>query len=193
MLDEKRTASASEHVARLLDAILHHRRATMRYDSFSSNREKEYLIEPCRLVFAQGGLYLVAFVPEYRHLRTFALDRVIALSVTEERFEPLVLEDDAFAHSLGVHQGTAPEAIEIQFDPRIARYVKGRVWHPTQTIRDQPDGGIIVELRVSNDWALKSWILGFGPLARVMAPPELATGILEEIERARSLYIPRLE
>ena len=48
----------------------------MRYHSFSSNREKEYMIEPYRLVFAQGGLYVVAFVPEYGQLRTFAVDRI---------------------------------------------------------------------------------------------------------------------
>jgi predicted DNA-binding transcriptional regulator YafY len=55
----------TQRVAQLLDATLHNRRITLRYHSFSSNREKTYLVEPQRLVFAQGGLYLVAFVPEY--------------------------------------------------------------------------------------------------------------------------------
>ena len=63
----------------------------MRYHSFSSNREKDYVIEPYRLVFAQGGLYLVAFVPEYKQLRTFAVERILSLSLTEERFEPMEL------------------------------------------------------------------------------------------------------
>ena len=103
----------------------------MRYHSFSSNREKDYVLEPYRLVFAQGGLYVVAFVPEYKQLRTFAVERILSLSVTEERFEPVDLPEDAFAHSLGVNQGT-PERVEIVFEPRIARYVKERVWHPSQ-------------------------------------------------------------
>jgi proteasome accessory factor B len=192
-LDGKQSALPGARVAQLLDAILHHRRASMRYHSFSSNREKDYRIEPYRLVFAQGGLYLMAFVPEYAELRTFAVDRVAGLSLSDERFEPLELDDDAFAHSLGVHQGTPPERIEIQFDARVAKYVRSRVWHATQTVRDQPDGSLIVELQVSNDWALRSWILGFGPLARVVSPADLATQILDEIERARSLYVPRLE
>ncbi len=105
----------------------------MRYHSFSSNREKDYVLEPYRLVFAQGGLYVVAFVPEYKQLRTFAVERILSLSVTEERFEPVELPEDAFAHSLGVNQGT-PERIEIAFEPRIARYVKERVWHPSQQV-----------------------------------------------------------
>jgi len=190
--DEGPASKQSPRIAQLLDATLHHRRVAMRYHSFSSNREKAYVIEPLRLVFAQGGFYLVAFVPEYDQLRTFSVDRILGLSVTEDRFEPRELSEDAFAHSLGVHRGT-PERIEIAFEPRMARYVKERVWHRSQGIREQPDGRIILTLTVSNDWALRSWILGFGPLARVLAPADLAAQILEEIERTRSQYVPRLE
>ncbi len=190
--DAAARAPRSARVAQLLDAILHHRRIVLRYHSFSSNREKEYQLEPYRIVFAQGGLYLVAFVPEYQQLRTFAVERMRSLSVTEERFEPEELPDDAFAHSLGVNQGT-PERIEVKFEPRIARYVKERTWHASQETSEDPDGTLTMRLNVCNDWALRSWILGFGPLARVVSPPALATQILEEIEGARSHYVPRLD
>jgi predicted DNA-binding transcriptional regulator YafY len=194
--DPKEAAARSGRVAQLLDATLHHRRVVMRYHSFSSNREKAYTVEPYRLVFAQGGLYLVAFVPEYRELRTFSIDRIVSLSVTEERFEPTAIDDDAdeaFAHSLGVHQGTPPERVELAFDARIARYVKERIWHASQEIRDEPGGGIVMTLRVSNDWPLRSWILGFGELARVIAPAQLADEIRGELGRAQSLYAQRQE
>ena len=52
---------------------------------------------------------------------------------------------------------------------------------------------LTMTLNVCNDWALRSWILGFGPLARVVSPPELAAQILEEIEGARSHYVPQLD
>jgi predicted DNA-binding transcriptional regulator YafY len=92
-----------------------------------------------------------------------------------------------------VHQGTPPERVEIAFEPRIARYVKERIWHPSQEIRELPDRSLVLTLTVSNDWALRSWILGFGPLARVVSPAALATQILDEMDRARSQYVPRLE
>jgi predicted DNA-binding transcriptional regulator YafY len=182
----------SARVAQLLDATLNHRRIGVRYHSFSSNREKDYVLEPYRLVFAQGGLYLVAFVPEYKQMRTFAVERMLSLSMTEARFEPVELPDDAFAHSLGVNQGT-PERIEVKFEPRIARYVKERVWHASQQATEEADGTLTLTLNVCNDWALRSWILGFGPLARVVSPSALATQILEEIEGARSHYVPQLD
>jgi proteasome accessory factor B len=184
------TAPSPRHgatVAQLLDATLHHRRLTMRYRSLSSGREKDYVVEPYRLVFAQGGLYLVAFVPEYKEFRTFAVERLLSLTVSEERFEPVEREQEAFAHSLGVHEGP-PERIEIAFEPRIVPYVKERTWHASQQLRDEDNGSIVLTLNVCNDFALRSWILGFGPLARVVSPPHLAAQILAELEGARLRY-----
>jgi predicted DNA-binding transcriptional regulator YafY len=180
---EPRTAE----VAKLLEATMQHRRVTMRYHSFSSNREKTYTFEPYRLLFGQGGLYVIGMVPEYGQLRTFAVDRIEQLSLTEERFEPLELPDDAFAHSLGVNQGT-PERVEIDFAPRIARYVRERVWHPSQEIVERPDGSLRVTLNVVHDWALKSWILGFGALATVVAPSSLSNEINQELQGALKNY-----
>jgi predicted DNA-binding transcriptional regulator YafY len=180
-------APRTKEVAQLLEATLQQRRVTMRYHSFSSNREKAYVVEPYRLVFAQGSLYAIGFVPEYGEVRTFAVDRISQVSLMEERFEPLELPDDAFAHSLGVTQGT-PEKVQVRFAASIARYVRERVWHPSQAIEEREDGGLLVTLHVVNDWALKSWILGFGGLAAVVYPQSLADEILREVDAARANY-----
>jgi predicted DNA-binding transcriptional regulator YafY len=182
----RHAAPRSARLAQLVDATLSHRRTIMRYHSFSSDREKEYRIEPYRLVFAQGGFYLVAYVPEYGALRTFAVERIQSLSLTEERFEAVELPADAFENSLGVNQG-APEHIEIVFEPRIARHIKDRIWHPSQHVTET-DGKLTMTLNVCNDFALRSWILGFGPLARVISPPELVRQIQDEADRTRLQY-----
>jgi predicted DNA-binding transcriptional regulator YafY len=193
VIQAKRDAGAqavspkTKEIAQLLDATLQHRRVVMRYHSFSSEREKAYTIEPSRLVFAQGALYLMAYVPEYSQVRTFAVDRIKSLAVTEERFEPVESDETVFAHSLGVHHGT-PERVEIVFEPRIAPYVRERMWHSSQTVRDEPDGRITVTLHVSNDFALRSWILGFGALAKVIGPAALAAEIEGECSRVVERY-----
>jgi predicted DNA-binding transcriptional regulator YafY len=179
--------ASRELVGKLLDATLTHRRATMTYFSMSSRREKEYVIEPYRLLYSPDGLYLFAYVPEYREVRTFGVARIRRVSLHEERFTPAELPEAIFAHSLGVHEGP-PEHIEIAFDARIAPYIMERTWHASQVITEQPDGGVILSLDVSNDWALRSWILSFGPLARVIAPESLRTAILGEIEAALERY-----
>ena len=41
-------------------------------------------MDPYRLALANGGLYLVAWVPHYDAFRTFAVERVERLSVTDD-------------------------------------------------------------------------------------------------------------
>jgi len=179
-----------EVMARLLDATLNHRRATMTYFSMSSGREKAYVVEPYRLIYSPDGLYLFAFVPEYQEVRTFQVGRIRAISLHEERFTPAELPETIFAHSLGVHEGP-PEHIEIAFEPRIAPYIGERTWHPSQTLAERKDGGVVLALDVCNDWALRAWILSFGPLARVLAPGTLVDQIAGEINSAAELYARR--
>jgi len=72
--------------ARALEATLHLRQATLLYYSKSSDRTKSYLVHPYRLAYAQGGLYLLAYVPEYGEVRTFATERIQDISLLEDRF-----------------------------------------------------------------------------------------------------------
>ena len=187
---QRRPHSARERdiIARLIEATLARRRATMRYHSFSSGRTKEYLVEPYRLVYADGGLYLIALVPEYAGLRTFAIERIESLSLLEETFEPQeALADEVFQHSLGINQGK-PERIEIEFSPPVARYIAERLWHPSQALDERPDGSVRLTLDVSDDWALRRWILGFGSAARVVKPARLVGEIAAEAERSLQRY-----
>ena len=175
-------------IGRLLDALLHQRRLDMQYHSRSSRREKSYRIDPYRLVYAEGGLYLFAYVPRYEQVRTFAVERIRRLTPLDETFEPVEHPGDvAFPHSLGIHQGI-PERVEIEFSPELAPYVQERVWHPSQAIAGREDGSIVVTMNVCNDGALRSWILSFGPGVRVTAPAVLVRQIADDLDRARAAY-----
>jgi predicted DNA-binding transcriptional regulator YafY len=175
-------------VARALEATLHLRQAQLTYHSKSSDRTKSYLVHPYRLAYAQGGLYLLAYVPEYSEVRTFAVERIQEMSLLEERFTPIEeLPEAAFPHSLGVHSGP-PERVEIAFEPAVGDYVRAREWHPSQQLRDIESGGVAMTLDVCLDRALQSWILSFGPFARVVSPESLAREIAEQLSEAKARY-----
>lgn len=178
--------------ARALEATLHLRQATILYYSKSSDRTKSYLVHPYRLAYAQGGLYLLAYVPEYGEVRTFATGRIQDISLLEDRFTPDIdyreLPETAFPHSLGVHSGP-PGRVEIDFQPSAAEYVRARQWHPSQRVSELAGGGVRVALDVCIDRALHGWILSFGPFARVVSPESLARDIAKQIEEARAQYI----
>lgn len=177
-------------LTRVLDATLLHRRATMRYWSMASRRTKEYLLEPQRLAYVDGGIYLVAWVPDYGEMRNFAAERIETFAVTDETFSPRALPAEPFPQSLGVNTGV-PEEIVVEFEPPAAAYVREREWHRSQCIEERADGGLVLTLNVCNDWSLRAWILGFGPDARVVSPVSLARDIFDAVNETRRRYLRR--
>jgi len=186
-------ASLVDVTRRLLDATRARRTITMRYFSASRNRTKNYDVHPYRLALANGGVYLIGWVPAYGEFRTFAIGRIEKLSVGDETFRRTRdLPDNLFGQSMGVFWGE-PERIELEFETRLAAYVRGRVWHESQDVSELPDGRLRMVLQVSNDWALRSWLLGFGAGVRVVVPTALADAILEEFKRGCQVYEPRTD
>jgi len=182
------SATLADSTARLLEATLHFRVARIRYHSVSSGRSKDYEVHPYRLAFAQGGLYLIAYVPAYEDIRTFALDRVQSVSLEKDTFTPRqAIGEDVFANSLGVNTGP-PAKVEIAFASDVAPYVRARVWHPSQEIREGVDGGLLLSLNVCHDWALRSWILSWGRFARVLSPGGLASDLAADLAAATQHY-----
>lgn len=173
---------------RLLEAIMDSRVVTMKYDSQQSRRLKSYTLHPHRIVHAQGGLYLVAFVPDYAEVRTFAVERIRQAAAEKGTFDPIdELGSDPFANSMGVFRGPATK-VRLRFNAAIAQRVKDRIWHSSQQFRDRDDGSTEMTLHVSDDYALRSWILSFGSGVRVLAPANLADWAITEVEAIRSLY-----
>ena len=181
------SGASGDIVGKLLEATLHNRVATMTYHSVSSAATREYVVHPYRLAFAQGGLYLLAFVPTYKDVRTFAVDRVKKVSLEKQTFTPEDVGDEVFANSLGVNTGPAAK-VEIEFEGRVAPYVRARVWHASQQLREGSGGTLVLSMNVCHDWALRSWILSWGPFAQVLTPASLAKELRANLETAAAKY-----
>jgi predicted DNA-binding transcriptional regulator YafY len=179
-----RTRAPSERLVditrRLFDAVRDRRVVEMRYFSASSNRAKAYIVQPYQLALAQGGVYLVGWVPPYEAFRTFATERIERLTVREDTFaRTRALPATLFGSSLGVFSGE-PAPVTVEFEARAALFVRGRAWHPSQVAEELSEGRLRLTLCVTHDWALRSWVLGFGSAARVTAPAALAEAIADE-------------
>ena len=71
-----------------------------------------------RIAYADGGVYLTAYVAEYSEVRNFAVERMRTLALLDERFEPRPLSAEPFANSIGAYSGPA-ERVEVEFDPAV--------------------------------------------------------------------------
>ena len=86
-------------------------------------------------------------------------------------------------------RSTGPAAkVDIEFDARVAPYVRARVWHASQQIKDGAGGNLVLSMNVCHDWALRSWILGWGPFAKVTHPASLAKDVLADLRAASHNY-----
>lgn len=174
-----------EVIASLIEATLHQRRARMDYYSLSSRRAKSYVLDPYRVVYYHGGLYLYARVEEYAEVRTFAVERISRIEVLDQGFDmPKDFDVSEYARGAFGITGGSPVPVALLFDASVAGFVRERVWHESQTIEEQPDGSLVMRLHVSAGPELRSWVKGFLPHVRVLEPASLRERVAEEVKAA---------
>jgi len=172
-------------IAALIDATLHQRSAVLEYYSFNSRRTKKYTVDPYRVVYYHGGLYLYARVGEYSEVRTFAVERISRIEVTDEEFEiPGDFNVSEFARGAFGIAGGRPEPVAIAFDAKMAGYIRERVWHESQSLEERPDGSVVLRLNVALGFELKAWIKSFAPYAQVLEPAPLRDEIQADLRAA---------
>ena len=67
------------------------------------------------------------------------------------------------------------------------RFVRRRLWHPTQEIW-KTDRGVEMVMEVAGTTELKTWILGWGDKVEVLEPQRLREEVIAEAERALAKY-----
>ncbi|MHB8991865.1 MAG: helix-turn-helix transcriptional regulator [Chloroflexota bacterium] len=153
---------------------------------------EERLVEPYFLEPSQIGhsCYLIAFCHHAGALRTFKLERIRHIELTEEAylipasFDP----NDYLKASWGV---VADEEVEVRlrFSPTVARRMKECTWHPSQRVGDLPDGRLDFAVTVAGTMEITPWILSWGAEVEVLAPEQLRAKVADIATRMRTTYI----
>jgi predicted DNA-binding transcriptional regulator YafY len=185
----KSYAESHQIIEDLNQAMLKRTVCQVTYKTVDSPQSKTYPIEPLRLFYFRGGLYLISRVPAYNQLITQAVERIQALELTEETFQiPRDLSvDERLEQSFGATY-EKPFDVKIQFSREQAPYVRERIWHPTQQIEEQKDGSSILSFRAGGQYEIKSWILSHGASARVLEPDWLRDQVAEELRTGLESY-----
>jgi predicted DNA-binding transcriptional regulator YafY len=166
----------------LREAIENNRVIRMTYDSHNSGRVTARKANPYHVRFHDNSLYLVAHCHRRKDVRLFAIDRIKALDVTGERFNPPLFfsPDDYFKHTFGVYQGKKPETVTLRFARKTARWVGEKRWHASEQVQRSKNGTLRMELTVAITPELVSWVRSFGSDVTVEAPPRLITMITND-------------
>src|SRR5204862_1695765 len=66
------------------------------------------------------------------------------------------------------------------FAKGAAPYLRERLGHPTQKLRDLPDGRLELSLQVADTQEVRRWILGWGAQAEVLHPIAMREALRQE-------------
>ncbi|MDF0644300.1 MAG: transcriptional regulator [Nitrospira sp.] len=173
-----------ETIDRLTQAIAKKRTVQMRYYSASRLRMTRREIDPYRLWYASGGLYLVGYCHLRKEPRMFAVERMHVVTLTDHPYQmPLGFDLEAFVqNALTVMRGR-PIAVTLRFDRATAAWAKDRLWHPSQKVAPLKNGGMTMTLTVADSRELVGWVLSFGSGVRVIRPQSLAEAVSSEAKK----------
>lgn len=181
---------------RLARAVLESRELQFEYRKLADGKSAKRRLQPYHLAEIDGGWYVIGHDLDRGARRTFAVQRMRAVHLTNKRFvrsRDFRLEDH-FAGSFGVwageDRGEARHRVKIRFRGFAARVVAERRWHPSQEIHPvEPDGSVIdLTLTLSALEDIMRWILGFGAQAEALEPAELRERIAAELRSAATQY-----
>ncbi len=177
----KLQAPAAEHLPKIHQALAERRTVRTRYYSASRDSEDLREVDPYHLTLFNSGFYLVGHCHLRDAVRIFAVERMRTVELTRVRFEvPASFDAGKYlAGAWGILRGDLV-TVRVVFARGLARYIRERVWHPSQKLRDLPDGRVEMTLHVADTLEVRRWILGYGVQAEVLAPEGLREALRVE-------------
>jgi predicted DNA-binding transcriptional regulator YafY len=185
----KLQAPAAEHVAAIQGALVERRRLRLRYYSMSRGEITDRRVDPYHL---GGGFCLVGYCHLRQAVRIFAVERIRECEVLAARFEkPEKFDVEKYLEGAwGMIRGDIV-TVKVVFARSLARYIRDRLWHPTQKFRDLDGGRLEMTMRVADTLEVQWWILGFGSDAEVLEPAALRGALRRDAEALAQKLAPR--
>lgn len=184
-------AARTEELDDLFQAVADLRPLHCRYQRAKDSREDRITIHPYAMVLYKDAIYCVGLHVGRGEIRTFLLDRMRDTEcAATERFDlpDDFSVDDYFQGQFGIFRGGEPKRVVIDFDARVAEFVRTRRVHPSQDLAPLPGGGVRLTMEIGDLTEVSTWILGFGETAQVIEPPDLVERIKNELKGALARY-----
>ena len=173
----------------ITQAIDKTRTAQIRYFSASRGSTSRREVDPYRLWYAAGGLYLIAYCHLRKDVRLFAVERIRSITLTDHPYQmPLGFDVEEYVQdALMIMRGRRIE-VELLFSKTAAAWVKDKLWHTSQETFLMKDGRLRMALKVADTDELVGWILSFGSQVRVVSPDSLRVKAREEAKKVFGSY-----
>jgi len=189
---EKRRPLGTEHMHGLLHAIKNRLEVHFTHHKFWEDAaQKTYrTVQPLALKEARSRWYLIAVNNKDGLIKTFGLDRISQLEVTNTTFlQPSNYDaEKAFKHSFGIINDNRPQKIILSFTAEQGRYVKSLPLHHSQKEIVSTDSEYRIELYMQPTYDFEMELLSLGNKVKVLEPDILRHEIKNRLQQALALY-----
>ena len=187
---EKRKSLGTEHIYGIIHAIqnLYLLQFTHQkhWEDFSTQRE----VKPIAIKESQQRWYLVALDKKNETVKTFGLDRISNLKITDTKFKPVAYNvEKEFQHAFGVETYEAAEKVVLEFSKQQGNYIKTFPLHKSQRIVKETEDAVSIEIFIHTTNDIKMELLKYGSNVKVIAPISLQNDIKNRISEMSNLYI----
>ncbi|MGY6561324.1 MAG: helix-turn-helix transcriptional regulator [Luteibaculaceae bacterium] len=180
------------YLPKLVKACLDGKLINFEYKSFKNNHTKQYLeAKPYMLKEYLNRWYLIAEIEDPAPIRTFGIDRLEKLEITQKTFKKSksFYPENLFLHNIGItYSDEAPEEITLSVTNFYANYLITLPWHKSQQILENEEGKTTFSFHLIVNEELIQKILALGPDATVIKPASLREKIKHRIEKTLSSY-----
>jgi proteasome accessory factor B len=186
---EKRKSLGTEHIHGIIHAIqnryvlqfTHHKH----WEDFSTQRE----VYPIAVKESQNRWYLVALEKSTQTVKTFGLDRISNLKITDTKFKPFAFNvEKEFRNAFGVLRDAPAEKVVLQFSKMQGEYIKTFPLHDSQRIIAETGHSVTFEMYIclTHDFVME--LMRYDSKVKVLEPQSLIHNIKTRIDEVSKLY-----
>ena len=184
--------SGQKWLVSVMQAMLDNAEMELHYRKYMSEEEEIRHIRPYAVKEFAKRWYIVAFSGEASALRVYAMDRILSLKPTGEKFKmPKGFQvDDLFESSYGIYlpEGEEPVLVKLRTTRREAAYLQDLPLHPSQVFLGEKDGFCLFALRVIPNPNFIMELIKHGGRLEILEPESLREQVKQELRNALNLY-----
>ena len=170
-------------------AVTDSRSLEIAYLPLRTDTETLRKVDPYKIWFFDGTIYLIGHCHLRGEVRMFVVDRIKMLRVTDDNFcFPRDFNLDEFLkHSFKVIQDEL-QTVRLIISREWSRWANEKIWHESQKSRKLPDGRLELTLQVAGLEEIKMWVLSLGSEVEVVEPVALRDLVRESLTRTLDQY-----
>jgi hypothetical protein len=183
--------SSQRWLTAIVNAMRDNKTIEMTYQSFNRTEPTSFEAHPWCLKLFKQRWYLLARSEAYKEPRIYALDRIRAVSETQNalKIPKKFKADEFFSHYFGIIvDDCQPETIQLKVEASQVKYYKSLPLHSSQREISSTDEYTIFEYKLVPTFDFEQEVLSKGPWVEVLAPESFRDVIHADIKAMLEHY-----